>query len=343
MKHGARPGPFDWIQAAEPRAVAIVGICKNAGKTTLLNHLLSLRKKGVWGVFSTGIDGEERDSVFRVPKPAVKLEPDTIFCCDTANLDALGSGVKVLEKVRGSSAARPLWLARSLVPLQTEITGPGSVSEQISVLQAMREQGAEKVLIDGSLDRKSIALSEAVDAVAVVIGASFGSVSSVITEIRRLEFLNSLPEAKLGQQEFAKLLGSEQILLKKDGCWTGSDLHSLLGNEKELKKLLEQGHEAIYIPGALTDAVFPALREPLAALKANIIFRHPECLKLGLTRLERLVEELQPQVLIPFRIWSWTVNTASVGNVAVDAADFRARLREAFPQLDLPDIRELTS
>lgn len=341
MKHGAQPGSFEWIQAADLRAVAIVGICKNAGKTTLLNHLLSLRRKGVWGVLSTGIDGEERDSVFRVPKPAVKLDAGTIFCCDTAGLDKLGSGVQVLEKFPAGSATRPLWLARSLVPLQTEITGPGSVSEQITVLQAMRDQGAEKVLIDGSLDRKSIAQSEAVNAVVVLIGASYGSVSSIIAEIKRLELLNALPEEKIGPLEFAELLGSGQILLRKDGGWTETGLHSLLGSEKALKKLLEQGLEALYIPGAFTDAVYPALRELLAASRARVIFRHPECLKLGLVRLERLVTELQPRVLIPFRIRAWALNAAAVGSQAVDAADFRFSLRQALPHLDLPDIREL--
>ncbi len=340
MKPGA--GPFEWIQTAEARAVAIVGICKNAGKTTLLNHLLSLRRDGIWGVFSTGIDGEERDSVFRVPKPAVKLDPDTIFCCDTPTLDQLGGGVAVLEKLPVGTAARPLWLARSLAPLQTEITGPGSVSEQISVLRAMQFRGAEKVLIDGSLDRKSIAFSEAVDAVVVLIGASFGSISAIIGEIRRLELLNALPAAELDPQEYAGLLNSTQILRHSGGHWSETGLHSLLGNEKALKQLLDEGLEALYIPGAFTDSVYTALREALASSRASIVFRHPECLKLGHTRLERCVEELRPRVLIPFRIRAWALNSAAVGVQAIDAADFRARLRLALPQLNLPDIRELT-
>ncbi len=334
-------GPFAWVLAAGLRAVAIVGICKNAGKTTLLNHLLSLRPNGCWGVFSTGIDGEERDTVFHVPKPAVKLGPDTIFCCDTPTLDSLGSSVAILERLGGGSSARELWLARSQMPLQTVITGPGSVTEQIKALDRMRVLGADKVLIDGSLDRKSIALDAAVNAVVVLIGASFGSIASIISEVRRLELLNALPEAGGKAAERALLLKSRQIMLRRDKAWQQTKLNSLLGNEQALVKLLEGGAEELFIPGALTEATLRRLREPLAAAGVAIRFRHPECLKLGLSRLERFVEEFNPGTLLPFRIRAWALNSAAVGAQAVDAAEFRAKLRKAFPRLDLPDIREL--
>lgn len=339
MISSAGPGSFGWIQSV--RAVALVGICKNAGKTTLLNHLLVQRQQGVWGVFSTGIDGEEQDSVFRVPKPPVKLDPDTLFCCDTPILDKLGSSVEVLEKFSPGSAPRQLWLARSLSPLQTEITGPGSVSLQISVLNRMRSLGARKVLIDGSLDRKSIAFSADVDAVAVLIGASFGPLTAIIGEIRRLELLNYLPTLAVKSQERAMLAGSAGILSRRNGRWSETGLGSLLGSEKALKRLLEEGLDAIYIPGALTDVVYDRIREALAASKAQMIFRHPECLKLSLNRLERCLEELRPRVLIPFRIRAWVLNSASVGARAIDTAEFRAKLRQAFPSLDLPDLMEL--
>ncbi len=341
MFSSAEPGSFGWIQAV--RAVALVGICKNAGKTTLLNHLLSLHGKGLWGVFSTGIDGEESDTVFRVPKPAVKLGPDLLFCCDTPALDKAGSGVEVLEKLSADTSSRPLWLARSRTFLQTEITGPGPVSRQIELLSRMQAWGAEKVLIDGSLDRKSIALSEAVDAVAVLIGASFGPLSAIIGELRRLEQLNALPSPDLTEREYRLLLASERILSHRDGKWADTGLDSLFGARKALKELLEDDLEAIYIPGALTEIVLASLRESLAASGVRIYFRHPECLKLGPAILERFVEEFGPRVLIPFRIRAWVLNTASVGAPAIDAAEFRAKLRQALPQLELPDIRELLS
>ncbi len=335
------PAPLEWIKAGDVRSVAIVGICKNAGKTTLLNHLLRAHPNHPWGVFSTGLDGEATDTVFRIPKPAVKLDPGTIFCCDTAALDKLGSSVEILENPPVGSVARPLWLSRSLVSLETEITGPGSVAEQVRVLRRMRDQGAATVLIDGSLDRKSIALSEAMDAVIVLIGASFGPIPAIISEIRRLTLLNALPAAQTEPGEYRLLLGADQLLCRQEGRWTPTGLNSIMGNEKALKNWLEKDLEALYIPGAITDTAFAALREALSASGATIIFRHPECLKLGLNRLERLVDDVRPQVLIPFGIKAWVLNSAAVGTQSVDALDFRARIRQAFPQLELSDIREL--
>lgn len=333
--------PLEWIKDGDVRAVAIVGICKNAGKTTLLNHILSLRPKHHWGVFSTGLDGEAVDTLFRIPKPAVKLGPGTIFCCDTAALDKLGSSVEVLEKPPVGSVSRTLWLARSLVSLETEITGPGSVAEQVRVLRRMRSHGAATVLIDGSLDRKSIALSEAMDAVIVLIGASFGPIPAIISELRRLTLLSALPRAQTEPGEYQLLLGADQLLALQEGAWTPTGLKSLMGNAPALKNWLEKDLAALYIPGALTDVVYTALREALAASGATIIFRHPECLKLGLNRLERLVDEVRPQVLIPFGVKAWVLNSAAVGTQSVDALDFRGRIRQAFPQLELSDIREL--
>lgn len=323
------------------RSIAIVGISKNAGKTTLLNHLLKLRTRGIWGVFSTGIDGEERDSVFKTPKPAVKLGADTIFCCDTQTLEGHGSGVSILEKLPDYSAKRQLWLAKSLVELQTEITGPASVKDQIVVLHRMQNLGAAKVLIDGSLDRKSIALSEAVDAVAAVVGASFGSISAIIDEVRRLHIMNELPVPEKPEPMAAELLASQNIHIFSEEKWQETGISSIFGNEKDVKKLLESKIEAIYIPGAITDSVYTALRVAFARSGTRVLLRHPECLKLGLSRLERFVEENSPEVLIPFRIRAWAINSNAVGSRAIDAAHFRAKLRQAFPDLDLPDLREL--
>jgi len=341
MSTRAGQSPFSWALDVRLRSIAIVVISKNAGKTTLLNHLLKLRQNGIWGVFSTGIDGEEQDSVFKTPKPAVKLEEGIIFCCDTQTLERHGSGVSILEKLPDYSAKRQLWLAKSLVELQTEITGPASVKDQISVLHRMLGWGAEKVLIDGSLDRKSIALSDTVDAVAAVVGASFGSTGAIIGEVRRLRILNDLPVPAKPEPMAAELLASQNIHIFKEDAWQETGISSMFGNEKDLKKLLEAKVGAIYIPGAITDSVYADLRASFAESGTRVLLRHPECLKLGLSRLERFVEENRPEVLIPFRIRAWAINSNAVGSHAIDAADFRAKLRQAFPDLELPDLMEL--
>lgn len=211
--------PFDWILEDDVRSIAIVGISKNSGKTTLLNHLLREHAELSFGVFSTGIDGEETDTVFKTPKPRVRLNPGTLFCCDTASLDRHGSAVEVLEKLGSASPQRQLWLSRTILPVETEITGPASVAGQTRLLGKILAHGAARVLIDGSLDRKSIALSEAVDAVVALIGASFGSPAAIADELKRLLLLNQIPLSPLtaDPELHGKLLETEEVMACQRG------------------------------------------------------------------------------------------------------------------------------
>lgn len=337
--------PFDWIQDNSVGSTAIVGICKNAGKTTLLNHLLSAYTQLEYGVFSTGIDGEETDTVFQTPKPRVNLAAGQIFCCDTATLDGHGSNVTVLEKLSWGNALRPLWLAKTTATFQTEITGPPTVHQQLQTLRSMQVWGAQKILIDGSLDRKSIALSDAVDAVTVVIGASYGSIASIVTEIKRLCLLNALPAASSCvpySSDYLLLRDSAELMLRIKGVWQPAGILSLLGTESELRTLTERKPEAIYIPGAITDDVLARSKEHLQNLECLILLRHPDCLKLSYPRLERFLQDFNPEVLIPFKIREFALNTVSVGTSSYNTDDFRTKLRREFPRLNLPDIREMS-
>jgi hypothetical protein len=335
---------LNWLNNNDIKAIAIVGICKNAGKTTLLNHVLAQHDDLALGVFSTGIDGEETDQVFRIPKPRVKMAAGTIFCCDTPTLDTHGSAVSVLVELERTPAYRPLWLAKAELPIQTEITGPAAVSEQIKVLEELLSQGTEKVLIDGSLDRKSIAMSDAVDAVIVMIGASFGPLEAIQNEIRRLQILNRLEQYVSDEENTADirtLLDSESIWIMREGEWIKTEIESLIGIKSELQTLLGNKPERIYIPGVITDSVIARIRTPLLESWAGIILRHPDCLKLSLPKLERFVQDFEPKVMVPFKIKNYFLNTASIGSQAVDAGEFRQKLRSEFPGLGFVDIREL--
>lgn len=335
---------FEWITDEGIKTVALVGICKNAGKTTLLNHLLASWPRFRYGVFSTGIDGEESDSVFKHPKPAVSLIPGTVFCCDTPTLESLGGRVTILEQLACSPVLRSLWLAETSDAARTRITGPAALLDQVFTLGRMMEYGVQKVLIDGSLDRKSIALSDAVDAVAVVIGASFGSVSNISAELRRLLILNEIPVHEPdAPAAYQSMISSEQILVFKDGQWLPTGIVSLLGSEDLPRRLHDRSPEAIYIPGAVTDAVLPKLQPQLKNLGSRVILRHPDCLKLSLHKLESFIRDFSPETLIPFKIKGFALNPQGFGAAPGDAIEFRARLRLNFPGLELPDIRELSA
>lgn len=331
---------FNWISGDGVRVAAIVGICKNAGKTSLLNSILSAHPSIRFGILSTGIDGEETDLVFGNPKPSLCLAADTIFCCDTQTLDAHGSAVEVLAAYSGS-ASRTLWLAKSKLPLQTRVTGPATVTEQIEVCRMMLDLGADKVIADGALDRKSIALSYFVDAVVVVLGAAFGSAEQVEEETRRLLLLNSLPYAQLDAHSRQALLDGEEIRYLKDDVWHSAGISSLIDADASLQELDGITAEAIYIPGAVTDSTLPKLEGFLSRLHANLIFRHPDCLKLKLSLLVPFTGQHKPMCLIPFHIAAFALNASAPALRACDAPIFRDHIRKAFPHITFIDIMEI--
>lgn len=338
----SREEPFlPWITAAEKKNIAIVGICKNAGKTTLLNAVLRHYPDIKWGVLSTGRDGESTDTVFRTPKPRVLLPAGTIFCADAISLEEHGSAISMLAKTPWQQAGKKLYLAKAMSDIATEIGGPGTAAAQSACAALMHSQGAQKVLIDGSLDRKSIAFSETVDSVILVAGASFGSINEIITELGRLQRLASISvDASLSPQTRYQLLQSKELMLKCDNNWISTGFNSLIGKEKELPELLARHPQstALYIPGAYSATQHHRLHEHIKNLK--LLFRHPECLKLNNRELETFLERHQAQCLVPFVIPAIMINSTGIGSASHDAELFRQRLREAFPKLELQDLME---
>ena len=84
------------------KTLSIVGMCKNAGKTTVLNWVLSrMGRDRVLGLTSIGRDGESTDVVTGTEKPGIYVPEGTLIAtakdmlklCDITKevLDATGS------------------------------------------------------------------------------------------------------------------------------------------------------------------------------------------------------------------------------------------------------------
>jgi len=333
---------FPWITEPEKRFIAIVGLSKNAGKTTLLNALVKAYPRVAWGVMTTGRDGESTDVLFKTPKPRVELHEGCLFCSDTPSLEILGSAVSILTATPWQKAGKKLYLARCQSDLATEISGPGTAKAQAECAALLRKAGAKKVLIDGSLDRKSIVLEGKMDGLILVAGASLGTMPEIIGELKRLLTLSSLPvEAKLSTHAKARLLYSGTIMLRQKRLWQDTGISSLIGREKQLLAMLDEVDAdcSLYIPGAYTTSLHHRLG--LHFRKIHLLFRHPGCIMLGAGELERFLVEQQPKTLLPFIINGIAINSSGVGSDSHDAELFRHELRSAFPAFQLPDLMEI--
>ncbi|MBM4403181.1 MAG: hypothetical protein FJ042_02155 [Candidatus Cloacimonetes bacterium] len=318
--------------------IAIVGICKNAGKTSVLNAILREYHAIGWAVLSTGRDGEERDTVFGIRKPRVVVKAGTMMCLDTQELDRHGAGIRIFAKLPWKSGTRQLWLAEAILPLETEIIGPPEVSQQAECARLMLDLGAEKVLIDGSIDRKSIALSPMVDALILVAGASYGNLKQLMAELERVELLTRIPVALPSRSPRA--LNLEHICLLQNMHWRDTGLQSILGEEKGIAEKLREYPDvvAVYIPGAVTERSISCLMGLLQNDGHILLLRHPYHLKIGKDEIERLLHRDQLMALNPFRIKAIALNSRAVDGRHLDAMSLRTEINQRFTDTLVFDI-----
>ncbi len=327
------------ISTRSLKTIALVGISKNSGKTTLLNGILKLYPGLSWGVMSTGLDGESSDRVFKTPKPRVQLPQGAQFCADGNTLESLGSRVSILKAELYSG--RKLWFLKAEEALQTEITGPSSVSDQIHAARELHRMGAAKVIIDGSLDRKSIAFEDSVQAIVLCIGASFGTKEEIVEEVKRLDLMISIPKCHCSKYHCESLKAAETVMYGKRGQWQKTQIASLIGHEEEIGTILGEDPDALYIPGAYTSMLHARLYPLFKEARAQLVFRHPQCLSLSYGEISRLRRDCEVSTLIPFKVKLYALNPWAVGKHPINAEQFRKYIRTQRPLQTFIDIMEL--
>lgn len=326
------------IPIGADKIFALVGISKNSGKTSVLNAILQAFPQYRWAVLSTGIDGEELDALFQTPKPQVALAKGSLFVCDEESLRGGSSGIRLLQ--RFEDVGRILYIARAERDLKVRITGPASVKSQRNIIRILQKEGADKVLVDGALDRKSIALDEGIDALILCVGASFGNTESIKEEIRRLIIMRDIPLFEGSCYLKRRFAASDELLRQLGGRWFKSGIKSILGDGDALQELFAEELESLYLPTALTDAVFENHQSQLRHLK-SLVIRHPQNLQLSLANLNKLMRITHVQSLIPFKIKAFAINSTAIGATQPAADEYRREIRDSFPELRFIDIMEV--
>ena len=164
------------IQEANARRVALVGIAKHAGKTTVMNDLIeraTLEGRRL-GIVSIGVDGERNDAIMGVPKPEVYVPAGALVASAGDVLTAGSATLKIVEATGISSPLGDVYLA--------EVTGAGTVvlagiryaAQVAQVLQRMEARGALLCFVDGAFERMMAASPELTDGVVLATGAVVG-------------------------------------------------------------------------------------------------------------------------------------------------------------------------
>jgi hypothetical protein len=315
--------------------IAITGLCKNAGKTTLLNWLTSKIEsdRGVV-LMTTGRDGEDIDQLGGHEKPKVDIPSGTIFVTHDGILSQFEDRVEVLEKTKYKAGPYQVWVARALDSIKTEIIGPSTAKEQIELCNRLKKYNPSIIFIDGSLDRKAITLHPDIDGILLVLSANFGTLEEIITEFDRLLLLTEIRKSRQDINEFDK------VNLVKGGkrvkCWD-----SLLGNEAEVVAVIKDLEpEEILIPGVITSPVWEKLKNTLLKFKGQVIVNNPYQLQVRKFDLDTILERVDIYCRNEFVINGVALNSYSVKGRHLDVDQFRKRIR-AITKIPIIDSMEI--
>jgi hypothetical protein len=184
---------------ADTRALALVGLAKNTGKTETLaailrEHAASTRTVGVTSI---GRDGEEHDVIdARIDKPRVQLQEGSLVATTGALLRASGVAHERLVATGVRTPLGEVVLARLDEPGTVEVAGPSAATDLRAVSDAMLELGAEQVLIDGAIDRRAASSPAVAEGLVMATGAILGEdIEAVVNATSDAVDLVRLPRA----------------------------------------------------------------------------------------------------------------------------------------------------
>ena len=285
------------------QSMSIVGMCKNAGKTTMLNWLLAhTGRRQILGLTSIGRDGESTDVVTGTEKPSIFVPAGTLIA--TAK-DMLRLGDVTKEILITTGIPTPLGevvVMRARSDGYVQLAGPSITAQLREVSRMFFELGATQSIIDGALGRKSLGARNVADGIVLCTGASYNmSMDKVIEDTANFCRLMDLPKADT--------LPSEAT----DG----------------LEACLKEHGEA-YIAGALTDTmVIPLLRSGLLR-SSRLVVADPSKVLLKPDTLDKLaVRDVTLQTRDAAQTLCVTVNPVSAYGWKFDKDEFIDRMRQS--------------
>ncbi|OLR56417.1 hypothetical protein BHK98_10245 [Hornefia porci] len=331
--------------STEYKTLSIVGMAKNAGKTTALNYLIEEADDEMirLGITSTGRDGETSDLVTGTEKPRVYLYEDTVVSVPAQLYELAEAGLEILELTKFGTAIGDIMLCRVAESGYVQIAGPVATADNKKMCARMFDLGAELILIDGAIDRKSIAAPETSDAIILSTGAVLSrSLKKVVEETSHIVNLYRLPELEdeTARQALAETRGEERVtLIDRDGGVQRLELATGLGGSRFIDDAITEDTRYVYIPGAFTNSVIADIQTEKLK-RVRFILKDPTRIFINVMDWRQLIKRgFSVSVLKNIRIAAVTVNPFSPGGYSFEHGVLRDTMQEALPDIPVIDVR----
>ncbi len=351
----------------EYRTVSIIGMAKNAGKTTALNFLIeeAYEEGIILGITSTGRDGETVDLVTETEKPKVYLYEDTIVSVPSQLFDLAEAGLEILSTTKYRTSLGELYLCRVVDAGYVQIAGPVAAADTRRMCDEMFNQGVDLILIDGAIDRKSVAAPESSDAVILSTGAVLSrDIKKVVRETSHVVELYNLPELGKGQgqcdgvddvteETLVRKLISEhieenKILLVKTSSGSTEesnltaetlDLKTGLGSGRYINEAIDETVKYVYIPGAFTGSIINDI-DPAKFKNVVFVLKDPTRIFMDAILWKQMKKRgMKIKVLKNIKVCAVTVNPFSPEGYSFDSGLLAGEVQEALPDIPVIDVR----
>ena len=309
-------------------AVAIVGMCKNAGKTTVLNSVIKDMDDRTLALTSIGRDGETVDVATVTPKPDVYVHEGTLFATASDILKYCDVTTEILDTCGIYTPLGEVVAARARSDGNIQIAGPSTVEGLRKVHTVLRSFGAEITIFDGAISRKSLSVPTLCEEFILSSGASYSpSMSQTVTDTAyfvRL-FLSELADAAVCDADGKFILFTDEEMLTAD---SGAELTGIVRRKKSFRR--------IRLHGAVTDSIIKPLTE--CGLKnTELVADDPSKLLLERKMYELCIaRNIQIKVERRSRLCAVTVNPYSAYGAAYDRNAFFDAMQAALAGTDVP-------
>lgn len=323
--------------------VAIIGMEKNAGKTTVLNHLLSSRQQHVQAITSIGYDGEDTDQVTGTDKPTIYIGCGTLVATASGLLGQCDFTRELLSFSGFHTPMGEVVILRALSDGYAQIAGPSTTVQMTSLVKMFQEAGARQIFIDGAAARKSTAAISAADGCILATGAAFShDIDQIVEQTKHYAELLTLPvfsdriaANKICQSSMAL---NDYFLLNKEGqlAGTGDAL------DEACSSLIASNCDAemtVVFKGAVTQRFMQSLLEKCRNLtKMRLVAEDGTRFLLTSNQIKELRRRgATMQVKRPANLLAVTVNPVSPDGFNLNSSQICQKLREALlvPVIDV--------
>lgn len=230
-------------------------MAKNSGKTVALNQLIAetIEENIPLGLISTGRDGETEDVATETEKPKIFAEEGTYFATTTELLSLSEATVEIIEITDYRTALGEILIGKVKDSGYIQIAGPQSLNQIKELSQRLLDFGAEIVIIDGAIDRRTAAGPSIADATILSTGAVLSrDINRVIEETIHIVNLFNLPVVEDGRQIIEEYMEKDQIaIIDQDYTPHPINIKTALNCGGIIGDNIDKSSKYLIIPGSL--------------------------------------------------------------------------------------------